>query len=137
MKIKGFRIYLRTCREKDCYEKNRRLESVCFWMLIDSILFGNGNTHTTAGMKKHIRIYLDFFGYSGYEYMPCEICQNPANQVHHIDPRGMGGSKQKDHIDNLLGCCFECHRKCESNEIGKAEQMRIHKNFMHGKGKGT
>ena len=82
-------------------------------------------------MKPHTKIYLDYFGYSGYEYMECEICSAPANQVHHIDPRGMGGSKLKDYIENLLGCCFHCHTKCESGEISKAEQMRIHTKFMN------
>jgi 5-methylcytosine-specific restriction endonuclease McrA len=84
-------------------------------------------------MKPHVKKYTEYFGYSGFEYMPCEICKKPANQVHHIHPRGMGGSKQKDYIENLLGCCFECHRKCESGEISKSRQMWVHLKYMGNK----
>lgn len=64
--------------------------------------------------------------------MPCEIpgCGANANQVHHIIPRGMGGSKTKDYIENLMGLCFDCHRRCESGEIPRSRQMDIHNRFI-------
>ncbi len=86
-------------------------------------------------MKPHTKIYLDYFGYSGDTYVPCEICKDPAVDVHHIEPRGMGGSKVKDYIENLMGLCRDCHRKCESGEITRAEQMRIHSSYMKRYGK--
>lgn len=60
-------------------------------------------------MKNHTRVYMRHFGGDCGEFVPCEICENPAVDVHHIDARGMGGSDEKDHIDNLMGLCRECH----------------------------
>lgn len=62
-------------------------------------------------MKPHIKIYLDFFGYSGQEFIPCECCGGKATDIHHIDARGMGGDPQgkKDVIENLMALCRKCH----------------------------
>lgn len=62
-------------------------------------------------MKNHIRIYLDYFGYSGYEFIPCEVCGSKAVDIHHIEARGMGGDPQrtKDNIKNLQALCRKCH----------------------------
>ena len=45
------------------------------------------------------------------DYIPCEICNAKAVDIHHIDCRGMGGSKSKDTIDNLMALCRSCHVK--------------------------
>lgn len=60
-------------------------------------------------MKKHTKIYLDYFGYGMEDFIPCEICGNKAVDIHHIDCRGMGGSSKKDKIENLMALCRECH----------------------------
>ena len=60
-------------------------------------------------MKKHVKVYLDHFGYTGNEFIPCEVCGAKAVDIHHIDCRGMGGSKKKDTIDNLMALCRACH----------------------------
>jgi hypothetical protein len=60
-------------------------------------------------MKKHTRVYLDHFGYTGDEFIPCEVCGDRAVDIHHIDCRGMGGSKTKDKIESLMGLCRSCH----------------------------
>lgn len=62
-------------------------------------------------MRKHTKIYLDFFGYKIPEDCFCEICQSPAVDIHHIDARGMGGDPQgkKDVIENLMAVCRHCH----------------------------
>ena len=62
-------------------------------------------------MKKHTKIYLDYFDYTGDEFIPCEICGARAVDIHHIDCRGMGGSKTKDTIENLMALCRQCHMK--------------------------
>ena len=49
-------------------------------------------------MKKHVKTYLNYFGYDTTDWIPCEICGKTANDIHHIEPRGMGGSKTKDLI---------------------------------------
>lgn len=58
-------------------------------------------------MKKHTKIYLDYFGYN--DFVPCETCGSRAVDIHHIDCRGMGGSKKKDVIENLMALCRKCH----------------------------
>ena len=60
-------------------------------------------------MKKHTKVYLDYFGYTGDGFIPCEVCGSRAVDIHHIDCRGMGGSKKKDTIDNLMALCRKCH----------------------------
>ena len=47
-------------------------------------------------MKKHTKIYLDYFGYDAGDFIACEVCKNKAVDIHHIEPRGMGGSKTKE-----------------------------------------
>lgn len=64
-------------------------------------------------MKKHTKIYLDAMGYDVTDYVPCEVCQSKAVDIHHIEARGMGGSKEADTIDNLMALCRACH-----NEFG-------------------
>ncbi len=46
-------------------------------------------------MRKHVKIYLDYFGYGEQDYIPCEYCGNKAVDIHHSEKRGMGGSKKK------------------------------------------
>lgn len=60
-------------------------------------------------MKKHTKLYMDFFNFTIADFVPCEMCGSTAVDIHHIDARGMGGSKEKDHIDNLMALCRECH----------------------------
>ncbi len=60
-------------------------------------------------MKRHVKIYLDYYGYTGDEFISCEVCGSRAVDIHHIDCRGMGGSKSKDKIENLMALCRSCH----------------------------
>jgi 5-methylcytosine-specific restriction endonuclease McrA len=62
-------------------------------------------------MKKHVKVYMDHFGYVGDDFIPCEVCGARAVDIHHIDCRGMGSSKTKDTIENLMAVCRECHLK--------------------------
>ena len=71
-------------------------------------------------MKKHTKIYTQFFGIGEQDTPLCEMCGSPAVDVLHIEPRGMGGSKTKDYIENLVGLCRNCHNKAEkSKEFNK------------------
>lgn len=60
-------------------------------------------------MKKHTQIYLKAMGYDAHDWIPCEICHLQAVDIHHINSRGMGGTKQADTIDNLMAVCRKCH----------------------------
>ena len=64
-------------------------------------------------MKKHTRIYLSEMGYDETDWIPCEIigCEMALIDIHHINCKGMGGSKTKDYIENLQGLCRHHHEK--------------------------
>ena len=62
-------------------------------------------------MKKHTKIYMDFFGYSESDFIPSELSGQRAVDIHHIERRGMGGSKSKDDINNLMALTREEHIK--------------------------
>ncbi len=56
-------------------------------------------------MKKHTKLYLDYFGYGIEDFIPCESCGAKAVDIHHIEARGMGGDKKADDIKNLMALC--------------------------------
>lgn len=60
-------------------------------------------------MKKYVLNYLNWFNYDLSDFIPCEVCGAQAVDIHHIDCRGMGGSKHKDNIENLMAVCRKCH----------------------------
>jgi len=60
-------------------------------------------------MKNHVKIYLDHAHLSEGDFIPCEICYAMAVDIHHIQRRGIGGSKDKDTADNLMALCRKCH----------------------------
>lgn len=62
-------------------------------------------------MKKYTRTYLNYFGYDETDFIPCEVCNKQAVDIHHIQAKGMGGSKTKDNIENIMALCRECHIK--------------------------
>lgn len=67
-------------------------------------------------MKKHTKVYFDFFDIeydpiSGWHNCKSEISSKPADDIHHINSRGMGGSKDKDNIENLMALTREEHEK--------------------------
>lgn len=86
-------------------------------------------------MRKHTKLYYDAFGYSGEEFIACEVCGRRAVDIHHIHARGMGGTKEKDRIENLMAVCRECHVKYgdKKNYIDFLED--IHNEFMRNYGK--
>ena len=62
-------------------------------------------------MKPHTKIYLTYFGYDTTDFIPCEVCGSKAVDIHHIQPRQMGGTTKKDVIENLQALCRPCHIK--------------------------
>jgi 5-methylcytosine-specific restriction endonuclease McrA len=60
-------------------------------------------------VKNHTKVYLKGMGYSTTDFIPCEVCQGQAVDIHHIESRGMGGSKIADTIENLMALCRNCH----------------------------
>ena len=35
-------------------------------------------------MLKHTKVYLNFFGYDKSDYIPCEMCDDKAVDIHHL-----------------------------------------------------
>jgi hypothetical protein len=62
-------------------------------------------------MKRHTMTYLNHFGYDISDFIPCEVCGKTAIDIHHIEARGIGGSKEADNIENLMALCREDHLK--------------------------
>ena len=83
--------------------------------------------------SKYKQIYWDFFGYSQNEFIPCEVCEQQAVDIHHIDARGMGGdpTKSKDTIENLMALCRNCHTIYGDIQIYKDLLRQIHKKWMN------
>ena len=73
---------------------------------------------------------MDYFSFDRCDFIPCEVCSNPATDIHHIDARGMGGSKTKDYIENLQALCRGCH--IEYGDITDLKDMlkKIHLKYM-------
>ena len=67
-------------------------------------------------MRNHTKVYFDYFGYDESDIIICEICQKAvAVDIHHIEARGIGGSRNKDVIENLMAVCRACH--CSYGDI--------------------
>lgn len=86
-------------------------------------------------MKKHTKIYLDYFGYQIPEDVFCEICGSPAKDIHHIESRGMGGSKEADKIENLMAVCRCCHENYGDVSDLKETLTKVHLKYMEINGK--
>lgn len=69
---------------------------------------------------------MSFFGYGVDSFIPCELCGKQAVDIHHIDARGMGGSKEKDNIENLQAVCRECHIEYGDKKQFKDFLKRVH-----------
>ena len=81
-------------------------------------------------MKKHTKLYMSYFGYDESDFIPCEVCGLKAVDIHHLDARGMGGSKTKDTFENLQALCRECHTDFGDKKKYKDELKAIHNRLL-------
>jgi len=86
-------------------------------------------------MKKHTSIYLEYFKYDTSSFIPCELCGAQSVDINHIDARGMGGSKTKDVIENLMAVCRSCHTDKGDKKQHKDMLKETHKKFMEDYGR--
>ena len=84
-------------------------------------------------MKAHVRIYLTEAGLMG-ERVQCEMCGKEATDIHHIQRRGMGGSKTADCIRNLMALSRKCHDKYGDRRQHKELLQETHNGVMKGWG---
>ena len=78
-------------------------------------------------LPKHTQIYFDYFGYDESSFIPCEVCGGASNDVHHIEARGMGGSKEADKIENLQALCRKHHTEMGDKKEWKDWLKKLHK----------
>jgi hypothetical protein len=87
-------------------------------------------------MKKHTKIYFDFFKIeydpvSGWHNAVSEISGLPSKDVHHIDCKGMGGSKTKDNIENLMALTREEHEQFGDKKQHIEYLKEVHSNYIN------
>lgn len=81
-------------------------------------------------MKKHTKIYFKFFNIAPGEFIPCEVCEAPAVDIHHIKARGMGGRDSADTIENLMAVCRQCHTEYGDKTEHREYLIQCHKKRM-------
>jgi 5-methylcytosine-specific restriction endonuclease McrA len=81
-----------------------------------------------ANPHKHKEVYWKYFGYDHGDFIPCEVCGNESQDIHHIDARGMGGDpkRTKDVIENLQALCRQCHEIMGDKKEYMAMLYQVH-----------
>jgi 5-methylcytosine-specific restriction endonuclease McrA len=80
-------------------------------------------------VKKHTKLYLAYFGFDQSDFIPCEICKAQAIDIHHIECRGMGGTKEPENINNLMAVCRDCHVKYGDKKEYKEFLKEVHNDY--------
>ena len=63
-------------------------------------------------MQNHTKVYFNLFGYDESSTILCEMCNDVAVDIHHLERRN---KTKNDFIENLIGLCRDCHIKAESD----------------------
>tara|TARA_Y100000004_G_C8768199_1_gene349515 strand:- start:409 stop:636 length:228 start_codon:yes stop_codon:yes gene_type:complete len=59
---------------------------------------------------------MDYHDYVLDDVILCSACATVAVDIHHLEGRKIGGSKNKDFIENLIALCRRCHIKAETDK---------------------
>ena len=85
-------------------------------------------------MKPYQKKYMKFFGYQIQEDIMSELSNNPANEIHHIDCKGMGGRKNADEIENLMALTTDEHTEYGDKKQHTEFLKEKHLEFIKSKG---
>jgi hypothetical protein len=77
-------------------------------------------------MKNHVKKYFEYFGYDKNSFIECEVCGAKAVDIHHIERRGMGGSKSADTIENIMALCRKHHEEFGDKKQWKEWLIKLH-----------
>jgi len=75
-------------------------------------------------VKKHVKIYCDYFGHGEQSFIACEVCGSVAVDIHHIVYRSQLG---KNNIENLMALCRDHHNAAHSGKLTKEYLTKIHR----------
>lgn len=78
-------------------------------------------------MKNYTKVYMEYFGFSTADFIPCENCGAKATDIHHLTPRSLR-KDMLNKIENLMALCRPCHDKA-----GKYHDFNEELKFIHRK----
>ena len=82
-------------------------------------------------LKSYTKVYLNYFNYCIDDTIPCEICQNKAVDIHHIETRSRCKDLLND-INNLMALCRKCHIEYGDKKQHKEFLKTVHTRILHG-----
>ena len=65
-------------------------------------------------MQKHVKNYMNHFGYGEQDFIPCEVCGSQAVDLHHVIYKSQGGS---DEVNNIIALCRRDHESAHSGDL--------------------
>jgi 5-methylcytosine-specific restriction endonuclease McrA len=70
-------------------------------------------------LQKYTKNYLEYFGYTVADFIPCECCGSQSHDFHHIVPRskfGKNNKEEQDRVENVMALCRLCHVRYGQNK---------------------
>lgn len=83
-------------------------------------------------MKNYVKTYHKYFNYYFGEFIPCEICQKQAVDIHHIENRKRRMDLIND-INNLMALCRKCHETYGDKNQYLEFLKKVHNEKLHTK----
>lgn len=81
-------------------------------------------------MKSYTKVYLDHLRLTTADFIPCEICQNQAVDIHHIWARSIRKDLEND-INNLMALCREHHIEYGDKKMYREWLQGIHNTYLN------
>jgi len=78
-------------------------------------------------MKRHVKTYLNHFGYGEQDFIPSELSGKRGVDIHHLVFRSHGGS---DDIENLIALTREEHDLAHRDQKFNEDLKKIHSNKL-------
>jgi len=74
------------------------------------------------------KVYLKHFGYGDQDFVPCELCESGAAEVHHVNYRSLGGGND---IENLMALCRFHHDLAHAGGLKEDFLQDVHDQFLN------